>query len=242
MRLRLGTWNCRMALDRKRDALERLAADVLVVPECARDCRLGRDPGVSFRWRGSHPKKGLAVFGFNGWTVEPARDPGSLPWTLPVAVRDPQGRRLTTLVAIWTCRPGHDGRPGYARQVTAAVEHWAPRLRRGGAILAGDLNCGPNGSGGPTHRANLERLARSGMVSAYHVHHDFEHGREQDMTLRWVGRGKVVLTYHCDFVFLPGSLAERLEAVEVGRLEHDADLRVSDHAAVMATISLAAAA
>lgn len=58
------------------------------------------------------------------------------------------------------------------------------------------------------------------------------------MTLRWVGRGRTVLTYHCDFVFLPAKLAQHLEAVELGRLDQDAAARQSDHAPLMASMAL----
>jgi hypothetical protein len=61
--LRIGTWNCRQRLDTKRDAVDELACDVLVLPECSTAVRLASEPGVSFAWRGEYAPKGLGVFG-----------------------------------------------------------------------------------------------------------------------------------------------------------------------------------
>jgi hypothetical protein len=61
MSFRLAVWNCRMCVDRKRAAFDRLHADVLVVPECAEASAFSREANVSFVWRGRNTIKGLGV-------------------------------------------------------------------------------------------------------------------------------------------------------------------------------------
>lgn len=142
--MRLATWNCRQAIDRKRHALDALHADVVVIPECSSSSALGRELGVSFLWRGDYPGKGLAVVGFNGWRVEPLPAAVDLPWVLPVRVHAPDGRAAFDLLAIWTVAR-KDGRPNYAGQIKLALETWAAALAEGNVAVAGDFNCSLQG-------------------------------------------------------------------------------------------------
>ena len=71
--VRVGTWNARMAVDSKSRLIEGLEADILIVPECAAEVApLYRQS--SFQWKGTNRSKGLGVFGFGGWKVEPIED------------------------------------------------------------------------------------------------------------------------------------------------------------------------
>jgi hypothetical protein len=230
--MRLVTWNCRMALDRKREAVRRLGADVLVVPECARGSALALEPGVSFAWRGDHANKGLGIFGLNGWRVSALPEEDPLPWALPVAVADPAGEPAFTLVAVWTGRPGYDGRPGYPAQVAAVIGRWASSLAAGRVVLAGDFNCSAQGPAIAAHRANVALLESLGVHSAYHAHTGLEHGAELAMSLRWVGPGRAISTYHCDFVFVPQRLLGSIASVDVGDASEWIDSRLSDHAPI----------
>ena len=71
--MRLVTWNCSMAFDRKYQALERLRPDIAVIPECANpDILRRKDPlfkPSDMQWVGVPPNKGLAVFAFNGFKL-----------------------------------------------------------------------------------------------------------------------------------------------------------------------------
>ena len=226
-----------MSLDTKRAAVAALAADVAVIPECARTSLLRGESGVSSHWRGSYDPKGLGVFGFNGWTVEPLDESDPLPWTTPVAVIDPSGKRCFTLVAVWTGTPGkRHGRPGYAAQVAAVVERWNPKLARGEVVLAGDFNCSTEGPALTAHGVNVKRLNALGVHSAYHAYRGLAHGEETEMTLRWIAKGRVPLRYHCDFIFMPTRLLERVRHVEIGHSSDWIEAGLSDHAPVIVEI------
>lgn len=231
----IGTWNCRMGIDRKREAIERLGCDVLVVPECKSEPALSKRSDVSFQWRGRYPLKGLGVFGFRGWKVEPAEEPNPLDWLLPLRVIDPAGTETALLLAIWTVANTEEKWPSYSRQVKAAITEWEGKVRTEPVVLAGDLNCSAQGPSSKPHLKNVARLEEMGARSAYHAHRGVPHGEEPDMTLRWIGRGKREFTYHCDFIFLSSAIGHRLEGVTVGSIADWVDTRLSDHVPVMAT-------
>lgn len=187
--LRLATWNCRMGLDRKRALVERLEADIVVVPECASSSRLREELGVSSAWTGRYERKGLGVFAFGGWTVEPIRSHGTA-WSLPSVVRSPDGEEQFILVAVWTQGSEYAGGWSYARQVRDVIDHWKNEIGDGRVVLAGDFNCSAQTADPSAHLENIRQLAAMGMHSAYHWVHGLPAGDEEAMTLRWVGRAE----------------------------------------------------
>jgi hypothetical protein len=224
---RLAAWNCRMGVDRKRAAFDRIQADVLVVPECSSSPALARELGVSFAWRGRYPSKGLGVFGLNGWSVVAMQEETALPWLLPLRLLDTSGEEAALLLALWTVTG--DGRPSYTAQVAAAVREWDRELRDRRTILAGDFNCSGQTRKPGAHLANVESLKRLGTVSAYHTFFQRNHGDEPAMTLRW---GKDATGFHCDFVFASAAMSPSITNVEVGTFEEWVESGLSDHCPV----------
>ena len=231
MPLRLATWNCRGAVDKKRALFDRLSADVIVVPECAQAPRFAQEFGVSFAWRGENPRKGLGVFGLNGWQLEPVPEPAPLPWLLPLRLIAPDDDTAALLLAIWTV-PTDEVR-SYADQITRAVAKWETEIRDGATILVGDFNCSAQSTDFRKHLVNVRGLEGLGAVSAYHAHHGLDHGDEQQMTLRWIGRGSEAFVYHCDFVFASAALVPRIRHVEVGTFADWIEPGYSDHCPVI---------
>jgi endonuclease/exonuclease/phosphatase family metal-dependent hydrolase len=122
--------------------------------------------------------------------------------------------------------------------VAAVIERWSEKIADGDVVIAGDFNCIASGPTGPAHLENVRRLDGVGAHSAYHAFHGVPHGREDAMTLRWVGPKRVVYEYHCDFVFLPDRMLPRLEAVEVGAMDTWVESRLSDHTPVTVTLRM----
>lgn len=230
--VRVATWNCRQGIDRKRGALDRLAADVVVLQECGAAAGLATELGVSFLWRGEYPAKGLAVAAFTGWSVEPLDAPVDLPWVLPARITAPDGTTAFDLLAVWTvARKG--GRPGYAGQIARLADVWEQSLLAGGTIVAGDFNCSSQGPSRGAHHGNLARLEGLGLRSAYHDFNSLAHGAEVAMTLNWVAPGRVARGYHCDFVFLPPDALHRTISVTVGETSDWIGEKLSDHRPVV---------
>lgn len=225
-----------MGLDGKRALVERLDSDIVVIPECASGSRLREELGVSSAWTGRYARKGLGVFAFGGWTVEPIRGHGTT-WSLPSLVFGPDGEEQFILVAIWTQASERAGGLSYARQVRDVIGHWKKEIGEGRVVLTGDFNCSAQTADPTAHLENIRELTTMGMHSAYHWAHGLPPGDEEAMTLRWVGRGGAPSWFHCDFIFVPTVLAGRLCSVQVGDPEEWVGPGLSDHAPVRVELS-----
>lgn len=231
--VRVGAWNCRQRLDAKLDAVAELGCDVLVVPECSRAVQLAHRPGVSFAWQGDYEPKGLGAFGFNGWTVEPMPDADPRPWCLPLSVKGPHSDEAWTLLAVWTVKRSGDRRPSYAGQFADVIERWSRTIRTSPVVIAGDLNASLQGPSARPHRNNLDRLQALGVRSAFHSHHDVEHGSDSEPpTLRWIGQGGQKHFFHCDYIFLSPLLVPAQTGAAVGPVDTWIDSGRSDHCPV----------
>lgn len=201
--MRIATWNCQGALDKKIGIVQSLSPDVLIIQEAAKDTDLSGRDGVSHLWAtpGASISKGIGVFGFNGWTISHIEPPVEMPWVLPVKATSPDATVDFTLLATWTNKSKGDGRPSYASQVCQMIAAWGPHLD-GPAMIAGDFNGSAQGPEIESHLSNVAGLERLGIQSAYHAGNNVDHGHEPDMTLKWIGKGRAEHRYHCDFIFI----------------------------------------
>ena len=124
-----------------------------------------------------------------------------------------------------------DGRPGYAEQFTQVLDSFGHELSAGDCVVLGDLNASLQGPSRDAHAVNLDRASALGLVSAYHAANDVAHGNEPDMTLKWIGPGRVEYRYHCDFVFVPEAIANRISCYVVPTFSWERS--VSDHQPVL---------
>lgn len=235
--MRIGTWNCRLNIDRKRAALDSLRLDVAVIPESSARPSLAEEAGVSHAWTGRRHEKGLGVFAVGDWSLVTADEGDPLPWCLPVHARHRSGSELLVL-AVWTVKNAGDGRPGYADQFAAVIERWEQQLRCDAVVVAGDLNASLQGPSAGGHRRNLERLASLGTHSAYQLAHGPVGAADEPPTLRWTGRGGRHVHYHCDHVLVSAALTPRVRAAEVGTLADWVESGFSDHCPVVAELAV----
>lgn len=73
--MRLVVWNCNAGLPRKFAALEALRPDIAVISEASPPERMARTLDgrpITSAWVGRSLVRGLGVYGFAPWTVEPA--------------------------------------------------------------------------------------------------------------------------------------------------------------------------
>jgi endonuclease/exonuclease/phosphatase family metal-dependent hydrolase len=172
----------------------------------------------------------------NGWTAEWLPHAGDLPWVRPVRLGHPDVGKELTLLAVWTNKNKDDGRPPYAEQFARVLEAYRDMIDGGRCIVTGDLNASLQGPWTEPHLVNLDTVKGLSLVSAYHLAHGVEHGEEPDMTLRWVGPGRVEYFYHCDFVFVSDDLADGVASHVVPLF--DSDRPLSDHQPVVADLRL----
>ena len=106
-------------------------------------------------------------------------------------------------------------------------------LRSGRAVVMGDMNSGPAlntvGALGDGQRRLLDAFAKRGLVSAYHVFHGVEHGREMHPTARH--RFNPLDPWHIDSCFVPQDWALTIANVEV--LDGEEWRATSDHHPLM---------
>lgn len=240
--MRLGTWNCRGAFDRKAAAaLADLVPDVLVVPECHASPAVASD-GWQYRYR-HVATKGIGVLVREGWGIEEVDPPGGLDrrWVLPLRIHPPDGECPSfLLLAVWTV--AEKGGLSYAAQFADVLETWAPSIRTEATVIAGDLNTSAQGPSSSDHRRNVERAEQLGLESSYHRFHGVDLGDEADMTLRWIGPGGRERRYHCDLVFVPQRWAPAVRSVEAGAWDTWVLSKRSDHAPVVVDVDESAVA
>jgi len=81
------------------------------------------------------------------------------------------------------------------------------------------------------HSNVVNRLAKKGIFSCYHLHHQQQQGMEQHPTLYlYRHRDK---PYHLDYCFASKDMTQKIQSVEIGNYE---DWKLySDHVPVMVT-------
>ncbi len=235
--MRLGTWNCRLNIDAKRDALEGLHLDIAIVPESAEQPALAVEPGVSHAWTGQNSNKGLGVFAFSPWRIERIDESERLPWCLPVRARHVDGAELTVL-AIWTVKRAGDGRPAYAAQFAAVLDRWREVITRDRVVLAGDLNASFQGPSVIPHQINIATLADLGAHSAVQIANGPLGPDDEPATLRWIGPGGKPYHYHCDYIVVSSALVPQVRAAEVGSMADWIDSGLSDHCPVVVDLDI----
>jgi exodeoxyribonuclease III len=233
--MRIVTWNCNMAFDRKYEALLRLRPDIAVVQECAKpDILFSKAPVFTpstFDWVGHADHKGMAVFAFGdyGLSRRSEYDP-AIRHVLPLAVTGPHDFNL---LAVWAFMDGkymtgrHDPGP-----LNNACERYHGHLRSGDAMMAGDFNNHPKWDK-PGHARNFaaltERLLHFGLESAYHRTAGLEHGHEALPTHYWRDRKEdSPFNCHIDYAFVPQRLLNGAR-VEIGSYAEWCGNGLSDH-------------
>jgi exodeoxyribonuclease-3 len=231
--MKLVTWNCKQAIQRKLSAVGALRPDILVVPECPKvDGLQGdlADPApADHLWVGDNPSKGLGIFAYGDYQLAPAtfHDPKHR-HVFPIAVSGPLE---FLLVAVWTLPD--DG--SYVRPVSDALDAWGDRLQGQPVIITGDFNANYSFDK-PSRQFKfqdvVERLATMGVKSLYHELNDEAHGQESSPTFFMYHQKE--RPFHIDYVFASTEIIAGGVAIELGAYEDWHEL--SDHMPV--TVSL----
>ncbi|QOT19265.1 endonuclease/exonuclease/phosphatase family protein [Paenarthrobacter sp. YJN-5] len=215
--MRIVSWNCSMALYKKRHLLDELAPDVAVLQEVSKkDIEGGNYPFAA--WVGSNPHKGLGVIGFSPGSYR-MTEPGDrgLPWHLPFSVDG------LNVVALWAHQLDKDLK--YVRVTHKIVDQHARFLGTGRAMIVGDFNSNTvwdHQHRGRNHSMLVDKLRGIGLDSVYHRQHQSAHGAEQAKTFfhNWDRD----LGHHIDYAFVSSGVEAK---VTVGEIEHW--LPYSDH-------------
>lgn len=224
-----------MALQKKFEALDALAADVMVIQECSKksiDDINAKSQTLSGVWIGSNKNKGLAIVTRSPWRVESHSDLG-LNLVIKAHICGPTE---FDLFAVWACAGSrHDDR--YIRQVHLLLDRLNELCGQRELVVMGDFNSNAIWDRDYRYRNHseaVERLAVFGLESAYHAFHGEEQGKETNHTLFF--RKNRETQYHIDYIFLPKRFIRALVSVPIGAYEEW--IRHSDHAPLSVELNI----
>ena len=133
------------------------------------------------------------------------------------------------VLGVWT----HP--PDYRAEIDQLTNAFGDLIAQMPTVLLGDFNTGPKlGASYIKGGAIFGRLANLGLVSAYHAHHELEHGQERHAT--YFHRFKADDPWHIDYCLVSRSLLPRVREVHVGTDEPWA--KRSDHRPLSVTLAV----
>jgi exodeoxyribonuclease III len=215
--IRLMTWNCQGAFRKKYPLVAELAPDIAVIQECEHPDRIpwkqGRPPS-SVLWFGDKPTKGLGIFSWTNFAIEPIEDYDvSIRYCIPLRVTFPYQFQM---IAVWAM-DHKDDRHSYSGQVYQAIGIYREFIQAADTVIIGDFNSSqkttPKSRMG-NHSIITQDLHDLWLVSAYHQHHFEHHGKETRWTF-YKGRKSERRT-HIDYAFIPTRWLRRLVNVQLG--------------------------
>jgi hypothetical protein len=144
--VRIATWNCRSALDKKIAVVEAINADVLIVQECTPATVLGRQEGITSLWSAPYPSA------IKGPLIGRRRIPAHITPAPPIRVAvQPVGmRRAGLLPTPPAVLPQLPAQPLFTARVIARDPRWAV-LGNHRVIFPAALHLSPKTSAGRGH-------------------------------------------------------------------------------------------
>ncbi|MFT6815710.1 MAG: exodeoxyribonuclease-3 [Sphingobacteriales bacterium] len=207
-----------MAFRKKAEAILSENPDILIVPECENLEKLTFNstlpiPNDKF-WYGDNPNKGIGVFTFGEFTIEPLKIHNQkFRYIVPLSIK---GNGISfILLAIWTQKP--ELGDNYGSHTWNAIKYYKELFKDEKIILAGDFNSSSfwdKRNRKANHTNIISELENLGIESVYHKYLNEEQGKESCPTL-FLHR-KIERPYHIDFCFASDYFVKRLNKVEVG--------------------------
>ncbi|MDZ4179304.1 MAG: endonuclease/exonuclease/phosphatase family protein [Coriobacteriia bacterium] len=227
--MRIVSWNCNGAF---RNKYERVASfdddygdDILVIqeseaPKLLPGELLERYPNAV--WVGRNHNKGLLVLASERFQIEidPEYDT-AYEFVVPVRVN---GECEFTLIAVWA---QSTDQLSYTDYVLRPLKRYEPLFNED-TVVVGDFNSTPKvkppRATDSTHMDLVNWLGAHGLVSAYHEHHEEEHGAETFAT--YAHQRHLDQRFHIDYLFA----SERALRCSAGYHDiNEEDLKYSDH-------------
>lgn len=232
--MKIVSWNCNGALRKKIGVLSALTADVYIIQECEDPARCDDEQyrawAVNHLWVGTNKNRGLGVFASPEIPLEPVElDAGPLELFLPCVVAN-----RIALLAAWT-REANSPTFRYIGQLWKYLQQHQEFLRRGEAVLIGDLNSNARWDVWDrwwNHSDVLRQLQNLGLESLYH--HERTEVQGQEKTPTFFMNRRPEKAYHIDYAFLSDALLPGA-SLEIG--SPDRWLEHSDHMPLIVRIT-----
>lgn len=215
-----------MALWKKWEAIDKLKADIYVIQECSqRDIsNLTETHGYQAHWMGLNKNKGLGLVVKAPYKIADFKETG-FEWIGHATITGPE---MFEIYPVWACISKQDRNLRYIRQVHRLIDQLEGEPCDEPRIVIGDFNSNTiwdKEHGERSHSKAVGRFERMGIQSAYHSLKKYEHGSEIDHTIYF--RKNPAVAYHIDYGFVSSELLQRLDSVEIGKIEDWISL--SDH-------------
>jgi exonuclease III len=202
--MRIIEWNCQGAFRLKNKEILELKPDILIVPECEREEKLGfgklTPKPNDFLWYGDTGKKGIAIFSFSDYKLKLLKEFNpEFRYVVPIEISNETNSFL--LFAVWAMDNKQNPLSRYIGQVWNAVNYYQAALANN-TILIGDFNSNQiwddkERVGNHTDVVNF--LNNFKIESLYHKLQNEAHGKESLKTF-YMYRN-LEKSYHIDYVF-----------------------------------------
>ncbi|RZJ75958.1 MAG: endonuclease/exonuclease/phosphatase family protein [Flavobacterium sp.] len=237
--MKIISWNCCMAFRKKMGPILKKKPDLLIIQECEPLDKFDFDSfskkPTSQHWCGyKDGKKGVAIFSFGKYSFR-VHDLYSEDFSIVVPIILSDGSEEYNIIAVWTLdtkvKGGH-----YVDQIWRAIDYYDSHITTSRTILIGDFNSNvifDKKTKESSHGNMVIKLAKKGIVSAYHEKHKQKQGTERHPTF-YLYRHQDK-PYHLDHCFISGDMLSRLKKVEIGK--YDDWSALSDHSPLTITFS-----
>ncbi|WPR73873.1 endonuclease/exonuclease/phosphatase family protein [Algoriphagus sp. NG3] len=224
--LKVVTWNCNGALRKKYQFLDQFDADVYVIQECENPLECIQSDYTNWAknhlWIGDSKNKGLGVFAKENIKLEVLDWPNvyndhSVKHFLPCLING-----NTQFIAVWA-HSNNSPTFGYIGQFWKYLQLHKSKFNE--IIIAGDFNSNSRWDRWWNHSDVIRELKEINIESFYHLYFYERSGKEQQPT--FFLQRNLQKPYHIDYVFGSSFFKNKLNKVEIGKIEEW--LLLSDH-------------
>jgi len=208
--MRIVSWNCQGEYRNKIDKLLQLKPDIAIIQECENLEKLhptcgNKLPEQRFWFGGDYPHKGLGVFFHQNYDIELMESDNNIEFIIPIKVKAEHEFILFAIWAMWN----EDKSKAFTGQIVEAINNYYELLKENNSILIGDYNS-PN----IEKSTVVEQFKELGYSSAYHRYYKENFGENTQFT--WYNHRKDEFKHILDYCFLPESLINKIENLEIG--------------------------
>jgi hypothetical protein len=229
-KMKLISWNCKMAYRKKAESILKYQPDIAVIPECE---YLGEDTSKQL-WFGDNRKKGIGIFSYSDFELELHKEYNpSFKYVIPIKVKGPLEFNL---FAIWAMNDLADVKQRYIGQVYSAIVHYKALLGEP-TVIMGDFNWNVIWDAKPDYPlcgtlTDVIKILESWKIrSIYHEFYNEDFGKETKPTLFMYHRQN--RPYHVDYCFASSDL--KVSNVEIGNFDNW--IGKSDHMPIIVTLN-----
>jgi exodeoxyribonuclease III len=229
-KMKIISWNCKMAYRKKAEHILRYHPDLVIVQECEKF-----EESPKTLWFGNNPKKGIGIFAYSDFKLEVHdKYSPSFRYVIPIKVSGPKNFNL---FAVWAMNDTNDIKKRYIGQVYSALSYYDELLYHP-SIIIGDFNWNAIWDIKPTYPlyGNLSDvisiLSNKGIRSIYHEFYGEDFGKEKIPTFYMHHNQNK--PYHIDYCFV--SSVFKASYIEVGNFSDW--IGKSDHVPIVLGLDL----